>query len=420
MAGSGMRAAAARSRATTATSRGGKLATNPFKSSVLRLFGVLMGATAGWVFAAQSAASQKPAILETETSDVATLAPTGPHRLLLGGGFMSGIRLIDGDQARLEGQIQAAPMANFVIDPNNKFFYVAETMWTRINRGTRQDLLSVYDGQLKLVAEITLPGRLISVPKSPALEISADGRLAYVYNMQPASSVAVVDLTSRKVANVVEIPGCGMIYPWGESGFAALCADGTLASAVRRGSQYKVSHLPRFFDAERDPVFEESIVDRYSGKAFFISYSGLVYPAQLGESPRTEEAWSLQEAAGLPRASTAAEDLAWRPSGARIAAYHKSSGRLFVLMHAGTHWTHKETGTEIWVFDTQTRKRTARLRLDEPGELVTVTQDSQPLLFVTGPAFVPNTGVTVLDAQTGEVLRKLSGVSGHIAAVAGF
>ncbi len=129
------------------------------------------------VHAADADAGARPAILESETSDVGILAPMGPHRLLLGGALGAGIKVINGDTARLEGQIQAAPASNFVIDPANRFVYVAETMWTRLNRGTRQDLLSIYDPQLKLVSEITLPGRLISVPKSPSLDISADGKL---------------------------------------------------------------------------------------------------------------------------------------------------------------------------------------------------------------------------------------------------
>jgi hypothetical protein len=49
-----------------------------------------------------------------------------------------------------------------------------------------------------------------------------------------------------------------------------------------------------------------------------------------------------------------------------------------------------------------------------------VTQDAEPLLFVGGPPFGPNTGVTVLKAQTGELAGHLGGVSGNIAAVAGF
>lgn len=368
--------------------------------------------------AQESAPVASPPILESETSDVATLPPMGPHRLLLGGAMGPGIRVINGDTAKLEGQIQAAAGSNFVIDPNNRYVYVAETMWTRLNRGTRQDLLSVYDDQLKLLAEITLPGRLISVPKSPSLEISSDGRLAYVYNMQPAASVAVVDLVARKTSNVVEIPGCGMIYPWGAAGFASLCADGTLAYVFRQKGRFIVRHTPPFFDAENDPVFEESLVDRHTGRAFFISYTGLVYPAQLGEETRIESPWSLHEAAGLPRASTEAEHLAWRPGGSRFAAWHKATGRLFVLMHPGVHWTHKEAGTQIWVFDTQAKKRIARFALDEPASLITVTQDESPLLFVVGGG--PGGGLSVLDPNTGEVLRSLRGVSGSLAAVSGY
>ena len=370
--------------------------------------------------AADADPGAKPAILESETSDVGVLGPTGPHRLLLGGALGAGIKVINGDTARLEGQIQAAPASNFVIDPANRYFYVAETMWTRLNRGTRQDLLSIYDAQLKLVTEIALPGRLISVPKSPTLDISADGKLAYVYNMQPAASVAVVDLVSRKTSSVVEIPGCGMVYPWGASSFASLCADGSLAYVTKQSGKFAVRHTPRFFDGENDPVFEESLIDRQSGRAFFISYSGIVYPAQLGDEVRMDEPWSLQEAAGLPRASMLPEHLAWRPGGSRLAAFHKATGRLFVLMHAGVHWSHKDAGSEIWVFDTQAHKRIARFALPTSASLVTITQDEKPLLFTVGGGPGPGGGLSVLDPQTGQVLRGLGGVSGSIAVVAGY
>ena len=373
------------------------------------------------VQAQDAAPAAKPAILEAETSDVGRLAPMGPHRLLIGGGIRgSGVQVINGDTARLEGQIQAAPASNFVIDPNNRFYYIAETMWTHLNRGTRQDLISVYDDQLKLVSEITIPGRLISVPKSPTLDISADGRFAYVYNMQPATSVAVVDLVAKKTASVVEIPGCGMVYPWGPSGFASLCGDGTLAYASKQGSKFTVRHTAQFFDAENDPVFEESLVDRNTGRAFFISYTGMVYPAQLGDDVRLDAPWSLQEAAGMPRATTQSELLAWRPGGGRFATYHKASGRLFVLMHADKHWTHKKGGDEIWVFDAQAHKRIARFELEKPAMLLTVTQDAKPLLFVVAGGFEGPGGLSVLDPENGKVLRGLGGISGSMAAVSGY
>ena len=36
-----------------------------------------------------------------------------------------------------------------------------------------------------------------------------------------------------------------------------------------------------FFDANKDPIYEDSFVDRATGKALFLSYTGLVYPATL-------------------------------------------------------------------------------------------------------------------------------------------
>ena len=367
--------------------------------------------------------SPDPPILETETSDVAVLPPPGPHQVLVGGSFESrGVHVIDGDSGKRQGEIYTAANANFAIDPNNAYYYVAETYWSRGNRGKRDDLLSIYDDQLKLVAEVALPGRLISAPKSPTLAVSGDGRWAYVYNLQPAASVSVVDLSLRKLAAVVETPGCGMVYAWSSAGFSSLCANGTVATATRQGTKYAVSHSEHFFDAELDPVFDESLVDRSAERAFFISYTGIVYEAHVGEHFQILRHWSLQQAAQLAPATTSAVEYTWRPGGAHFAAYHKASGRLFVLMHVGTHWSHKQSGTEVWVFDTQRQQRIARLAIPAPSATITVSQDAEPLLYVlTGRDLgEAEDQLAILNAQTGEVLRTVKGVSGSFAAVRGF
>jgi methylamine dehydrogenase heavy chain len=374
---------------------------------------------------APPAAPAAPAVIpQTEVSDVAVLPPPGPHRLLVGGGFQGGVQVIDGDAGKVQGQFYAAPGSNLVIDPKNRYYYLAETMWTHGNRGVRQDYLSVYDEQLKLVAEVNLPGRLIAVTKSPAFDISADGRFGYVFNMQPGTSVSVTDLMARKPFATVEIPGCGLVYPFGPSGFASLCSDGTLAVATLQAGKYTVSRAPKFFDAERDPVYEESPVDRQSGRALFLTYTGMVHPVTLGAAPVFDKPWNLLEAAGLPVPSTEPEVLSWRPGGSRLAAWHKATGRLFVLMHPGAHWTHKEPGTEIWVFDITTRKRLVRLPLkDGPAGAIAITQDEKPLLFASsggGPEGAGGPSIRVLDPQTGEVLRTVRGVGSSVLAVSGF
>jgi methylamine dehydrogenase heavy chain len=216
-----------------------------------------------------------------------------------------------------------------------------------------------------------------------------------------------------------------MVYPFGGSGFASLCSDGTLAVATLNAGKYTVSRAPKFFDAERDPVYEESPVDRVGGRALYLTYTGTVHPVTLGARPVFDEPWSLQAAAGLPAAGTDPEALAWRPGGSRLAAWHKASGRLFVLMHAGAHWTHKEPGTEIWVFDITRHQRLARLPLrGGPAGAVAVTQDDAPLLFALGGGRGSGSGggpsIRVLDPKTGEVLRTVNGVSGSTLAVPGF
>ena len=367
-------------------------------------------------------AADPPPILAAETSDVAVLPPPGPHRVLVGNSFMGGVRVIDGDAGELKGQFYTAAVANFAIDPNNLYYYVAETMWSHGNRGTRSDLLSIYDNQLKFVAELPLPGRLIAVPKSPTLGISGDGRWAFVYNMQPASSVAVVDLQARKVSTVVETPGCGMIYPWQQGGFSMLCGDGTVATVTAKGHGYAVTHSAAFFDAEKDPVFEESLVDRTTNRAFFITYTGQVFDAQLAPEFHVDRKWSLQQAAGLPAASANALEYTWRPGGAHIAAYHRATGLLYVLMHVGTHWSHKGAGTEIWVLDTHTQQRVRRIVLPSAANVITVSQDATPLLFaVTGFDAGENANqLMVINPGTGEVLHTVKGAGGDFAAVMGF
>ena len=375
-------------------------------------------------FGAEPAAqvSKEPTILETETSDVAVLPPPNAHRVLVGSSFQGGLHVVDGDTGKRQGEIFTAAGANFAIDPNDAYYYVAETYWSHGNRGKRDDLLSIYDDQLKLVADVAVPGRLIAVPKSPTLAVSGDGRWAYVYNMHPASSVAVVDLRARKLATVVETPGCGMVYAWKAAGFSSLCADGTVATVSAVGTKYTVSHSERFFDAEHDPVFEESIVDRNAEHALFISYTGIVYEAQLGEHFRIVDHWSLQQAAQLAPATTSALEFTWRPGGSHFATYHRASGRLFVLMHVGTHWSHKQSGTQVWVFDTQRRQRIAHFETPAPSDTITISQDSEPLLYVltSRDAGEAANQLAICNAQTGEVLRTAKGVSGSFAAVKGF
>ena len=369
--------------------------------------------------------------VEPEQSDVATLKPNGPHRFFTIGFRDQSFGIFDADSGKLEGSIPAGYVPNLAIAPDNSQFLVSETYWTHGSRGKREDLVSIWDAKtLKLVKEITLPGRALVGGKIQDFQLSADGSKAYVYIMRPASSVVWLDLKKQAVGGTVEIPGCALIFPWGNTGFGSLCGDGSLALInLDAAGKADVTHTKPFFDANNDPIYENSFIDRNTGKALFLSYSGLVYQAKLGADTAIDKAWSIQQAAGFAPAGTGVQELAWRPGGGQPAAYHKSSGRLFVLMHMGTYWTHKQGGTEVWVLDTNTRKLLKRIPLqpiptsglagDHPPYYGTigVSQDAdKPLIYLVSDE---GGGDVVMDAGTGEILRKVEFAGGESVLVTG-
>ncbi len=361
---------------------------------------------AALVIALTPALALAQTVPQAEQFDVATLKPQYPHRLFAMDSYGdTGVNIVNGNDLSIEGNLPARgpPSAVFALDPAGRYFYrVCESIWTKGNRGTRQDMISsVYDSRtLSLVNEISVPGRLLVDALTHNCDVSANGKYAYVYNMQPASSVIVVNLEQRKVVSTVELPGCALAFPWGDNGFSSLCGDGTVATVpLSEGGKNgmlkpsTVTHSARFFDPDSDPIFSESLVDRSNGHAFFISYSGQIYPAQLGEHPSIDKPWSLQVAAGMPQAGTGAQDLAWRPGGLNVLVWHKAKNRLYALMHPGTHWTQKKPGTEVWVLDAAAHTLIRRIQLPQPTISIAISQDDEPLLYaltsnnqVSGPA----------------------------------
>lgn len=350
-------------------------------------------------------------VVQEEESDIIKLSPVTSHRILVqdtaGTHAKDGrIYVVDADKGKLLGMVQAAYNGNVVQDPKGRAFYVAETVWSRGNRGDRLDLLPAYDPQtLTITNDEVLPGRALVTPKKNDLAISQDGGRVYVFSMVPTNAVHVVDTATHKVSQTVDLPGCALAYPWGNDGFTSICADGGLANVSLKDGKAEVVHTKPFFDPEKDAVFEHSPTRRSDGKTWFISYSGLVYPTALSADSKVEVPWSIQEAAGMKKAPAAEAPFAktWRPGGWQLSALHYASGHLFVLMHEGTFWTHKKPGTEIWELDTATHKLVRRIPLPVPATMVGVTQDDKPLLFTND-----NAGdLFIWDMKSGKQLHKM-------------
>jgi methylamine dehydrogenase heavy chain len=357
-----------------------------------------------------AAAADRPP-LEPEISDVATM-PAGKAHRFYATSLEKSVVIYDADAAKMEGQVPVNYHADVALAPDGSRIVVAETVYSHGNRGDRLDLLSIYESStLDLIKDIVLPGRALADHKPQNLAISADSSIAYVYNMHPASSVAWVDLKKMAVGGSVEVPGCALVFPWGNSGFSSLCGDGSLATVSVGSGPSKVTHTKPFFDANKDPIFENSVVDPAAGRALFISYTGLVYPAKLGAEPSIEKPWSIQAAAGQPIAGTGADELAWRPGGFQLAAWHKASDRLFVLMHPGNFWSHKEPAAEIWSLDVKAHKLIKRIVMPSGGGSygsIAVSQGASPQLYLVSEAG----GDLVIDPDSGDVLRKIDAAGG--------
>lgn len=388
---------------------------------LLATAGALLAPTTG--LRAQTSPAAQPPVLPVEESDVAVLPPAGPHRVFafapFGGG---GAVVLEADDPAIVsvGTVPTAGNAVMTLSRDAAKVYVAETYWSHGNRGDRADLLSVYDGRtLNLEKEIPLPGRLHIVPKIQQLALSDDDKLAYVYDMVPSSAVHVVDVAAGALLTSVDIPGCALAYPYGARSFATVCGDGTIGTATLPASgKAKINFSPRVFDPDADPVYENSIVDRTTGEGWFLSYSGKIYPARLGEKPVIDKPWSITQAAGMPVTGVGVQELAWRPGGGQLMALHRATKRLYVLMHPGAYWTHKESGTEVWVLDSEKHSLIRRIPLSDPAKNIAVTQDAKPLLFVFGADGGP-APFKVLDADTGKVLRTRSASLAMIAMTPG-
>jgi methylamine dehydrogenase heavy chain len=387
--------------------------------------GLLCATAVAALLAAPAAAQQPPPSLvqpkesasvpQAEVPGVGTLGDVQPHWIFVNrGNGQDGARIFDGDTGKMKGLVNEYGQDSFAFDPLGKNFYVAQTLWTKVDRGQRQDMLLGYDVHtLKLVTEVPIPGRMLIGNRTHNLVITNDGKRALIYNMQPSSSVNVVDLEKKKVEQKIELPGCATLLASPSGGFSALCSNGTLAT-VSLDAKPVIARSDAFFNATEDPIFDTSIIDQKTGKATFLSYSGLITGVTLGAAPKIEPGWSVQEAARMRKGTYTPMDVNWMPGGRQPIAVHNASGRIYLLMHKGEYWSEYEPGEEIWVLDGNAHKLIGRHALPEgvAGKAVNiaVSQDAAPLVFVSD-----GSGNTmVLDSQTFEKKRTIENSGGGI------
>ena len=308
------------------------------------------------------------------------------------------LRNVGSDTHEAKGNLPARESTAALLISNQHFeIYLADTVWSRGNFGTRTDFIDVYDPKtLNLKGEIVLPTRRgLMSPREGTFTFTDSERLGLVFNFTPASAVTVVDLIGRKVLGKIDIPGCSLAYPTGERGFTALCQSGT-ALTVRLDAQGKVagrSESAPFNALDADPLFTSSAL--INKVRYFPTMQGHVRPIDLaGDEAKVLPEWSL----------VSPDDASshWAPGGWQLSASDEKR-LLYVLMHPDAHeGSQKVPGPEVWVFDVTTQKRISRLRLVRPGVSIAVTLNAEPMLLVQ-----TLTGLDVYSANTGAWLRTL-------------
>jgi methylamine dehydrogenase heavy chain len=338
-----------------------------------------------------------------ESHVTATLSPTNPRRLfVLDTAFPAAeaarTYVLDGASGQVEGMFNQAYWPNFAVSPDGSELYAVDSYWEKHTRGKRSDYIVVRDARTLQVSEdIPLPaGRLLIVSKKYDFDVTPDGHYGLTYNLAPQTAVTVTDLKARKSVGTIAIPGCGLIFAQGPNRFSSLCADGAVATVTfDQSANPTIKRAANVFDARNDPAFEHSGWDKHHQMLYLVTYHGMVVPVNLaGEQAVAGAAWSLS--------SGAERHAGWRPGGWQVCHFHSSRHRLYVLMHRGQDWTHKNSGTEVWEFDAASGRRLQRVKLPEPAQSIAVSQDEDALLYAIGEDY----RIYAVRLATGKLLYK--------------
>ncbi len=370
------------------------------------VFGPLIATLALGAGIIQAAGAALPADVGSDAPTVAILpAPPSKHWVWVNDFVFPHMSdgmayLVDGDSGRYLGTLSTGfGFARLVLPRDGKLIYSPETYFSRGTRGTRTDVVTIYDAvTLKPQAEIQIPPKRASnVPTIGNSELTDDERFLLVYNFNPAQSITVVDMASRAFVGEVETPGCALAYPTGPRSFFSVCADGGLLAVQLddAGKVVKQTHTEPVFDLAHDPVTEKPV--RGGDAWYFISFAGKVYTVRNGASgPQAGDSWWL---------STQAERAqGWRPGGVQQLAFHAGQKRLYAIMHQGPVETHKDPGKSIWVADVTTHRRVARFTTRRLSSAIQLSKDDRPLLF---SAFNQSNILDVYDPLTGKLLRSV-------------
>lgn len=357
----------------------------------------LLGLSAGSTFAD----------LPAEHATVAELKRDNGHRLYIADktppahAVDSKIRIIDGDDFSILGQVTNGSFGSFAISADRKTLFDATSFFSRGDHGVRTDVLEYYDtATLNPRTETVLSSKRAMSNQYPVFLVeSAEAKYLLVQNATPATSVSVIDLATRAVLSEVPTAGCFGIYASSKvpGRFSALCGDGTALTVdfSAAGKETGRQRSATLFDPDQDALFISGV--KMGDKTIFISFLGNVHVIDFsGEVATQETPWTF-----IGAKEKAAH---WRPGGYANFAYSPSNHQLYVGMHPdGEEGSHKTPAAEIWKVDVAKHGVTARAKSDGANYLQ-VSKEAHPLLFTVNVTQNIQGSITRYDGDTLKIL----------------
>jgi methylamine dehydrogenase heavy chain len=353
---------------------------------------------------AVSARAELPSDIEHGTPSATLTAPASKHWVWVNDfvfpHMVDGMAyLIDGDTGRYLGTLSTGfGFAHVVLSRDGELIYSPETYFSRGTRGTRTDVVSLYDPRtLSPVGEIPIPPKRASnLPMIGNQVLTDDDRFLVIYNFTPAQSLTVIDTKTRKFVREIESPGCALVYPTGPRSFFSVCGDGSLLLVTlddSGGAQQK--RTEPLLSMGDDPVTEKAV--RIGRVWYFVTFDGRIYPLEVdSQRALVHPIWWLT--------SEAERKQGWRPGGLQQLAVNAGQSRLYAIMHRGGIETHKDPGKDVWVFDVSTKQRVQQIALKNLATSIQLSSDAHPLMY---SIFLDGTDLDVYDAASGKLLRSV-------------
>jgi methylamine dehydrogenase heavy chain len=258
---------------------------------------------------------------------------------------------------------------------------ISNSWWERGNAGKRTDTVEFWDipTLTKTPVEIEVPPRLaLRGNDLTMIGLSGDEKLLFLQNATPATSVSVVDMTTKKFVSEIPTPGCFGIYPvTGSPGkFVALCGDGTAATiTVDAKGAAKLARSAVFFNADTDPLFTRA--SRDGDTLYFVSFLGSVYKVDIsGPTATLVDKFSI--VSGVPGG--------WKPASENGFSYSPEGKVLFVSMFPNSKdGDHRVNAKQVWAVDVVGKTVLSRSTLNKSSNGISYSAMPAPMLLVSNP-----------------------------------